>query len=66
MMKLKVVYKCDTEGNWIATIPEIPGCVSDGLTVEEARKNIREALECCVDVLSEEEAATAELIETWE
>lgn len=31
------------EGDWFATIPLLPGCVSDGPTPNEAIKNLRDA-----------------------
>ena len=30
-------------GGWLATIPDLPGCMSDGETPEEAIQNAREA-----------------------
>ena len=35
---------------WIVECPTIPGCVSQGTTREEAMKNIKEAIELCVEV----------------
>jgi antitoxin HicB len=34
---------CDGDG-YLATIPDLPGCVSDGDTPEEALKNVQEAI----------------------
>lgn len=31
-------------GGWLATVPDLPGCVSDGETREEALKNVNEAI----------------------
>ncbi len=33
------------DGYWIAECPSLPGCVSQGKTVEEAMANIKEAIE---------------------
>jgi predicted RNase H-like HicB family nuclease len=63
MRKFRVTYDLDVDGFWTAKIPEIPGCISDGRSIAEARRNIREAIECCIDVLSEHDASTAELID---
>ena len=42
---LKVlIHKADEGGFW-AEVPSLPGCVSQGETVEELRGNIREAIE---------------------
>jgi antitoxin HicB len=31
-------------GGYIATVPDLPGCMSDGETPEEALKNVQEAI----------------------
>lgn len=33
----------DGEPWFVAIVPELPGCISDGETIEEAHKNIRDA-----------------------
>jgi predicted RNase H-like HicB family nuclease len=63
MRKFKAIYKLDSDGNWIVRIPELPGCHTSGRSLTEARRNIREALECCVDVLSEAEVASAVIVD---
>ncbi|MDE1762222.1 MAG: type II toxin-antitoxin system HicB family antitoxin, partial [Candidatus Micrarchaeota archaeon] len=40
----KVIIEKDEDGFYIATIPELPGCVSDGKTRKEALKNVKEAI----------------------
>ncbi|NPV28964.1 MAG: type II toxin-antitoxin system HicB family antitoxin [Firmicutes bacterium] len=41
-------------GGWVAEIPILPGCMSDGETVEEAVKNLGDAkkvwIETCLDL----------------
>ncbi len=45
-MKWRVVLERDQEtGDWAVWCPELPGCTSAGQTQEEARENIREAIE---------------------
>ena len=34
-----------TEGNWAAYVPDLPGCITTGDTLEQAERNIREAIE---------------------
>ena len=43
----------DEGGGYLAEYPEIPGCMSDGETVEEAIANGREALRDCLAVFKE-------------
>ena len=39
----------DTEdGGFVAECPLIPGCISQGDTEDEARENLREAIELCL------------------
>jgi predicted RNase H-like HicB family nuclease len=48
-MKLKVVIHKAEEGGYWATVPALPGCVSEGDTWEEMLSNIREAIACYLD-----------------
>ncbi|MFA6551374.1 MAG: type II toxin-antitoxin system HicB family antitoxin [Patescibacteria group bacterium] len=34
----------EKEGGYTVTVPQLPGCVSYGETIEEAKKNIQEAI----------------------
>lgn len=38
----------------VVRCPVIPGCISQGWTREEAERNIREAIELCLDSQAEE------------
>lgn len=49
-MKFKVVVHEAEEGGYWATVPALPGCVSEAETLEEMLANIREAIECYLDV----------------
>lgn len=44
----------DEESGWfVVNVVELPGCVSQGATIEEARANIANALESYMEVLLE-------------
>jgi predicted RNase H-like HicB family nuclease len=46
----KVFLERDEEYNgYVVVCPSIPGCYSQGHTVEEAMANIREAIELCFE-----------------
>ena len=45
----------DEDGWWIARVPELPGCVSQGSSFKEACENIREAIHAVLQVLKEDE-----------
>ena len=49
-MKVTITIDGDEDGVWIAECPSIPGCVSQGNTKDETLANIREAIECCIEV----------------
>jgi predicted RNase H-like HicB family nuclease len=44
-----VAYKRDESGWWVASVREVRGCHTQGRTVDEARRRIREAMELFVD-----------------
>lgn len=52
-MKLRVVIEKDETGYYVAEVPALPGCVSQGRTRQEARANIREAIVGWVSVMNE-------------
>ncbi|HEX5420244.1 MAG TPA: type II toxin-antitoxin system HicB family antitoxin [Gammaproteobacteria bacterium] len=52
-MKYAVVIE-KAEGNFSAYVPDLPGCVAAGLTVEEAERAIRESIEFHLHGLREE------------
>ena len=43
-MKVKVVLEPSEDGGFTAYVPSLPGCVSEGETVEGALANIQEAI----------------------
>ena len=43
-MKFKIVLEKDVDGGFVATVPSLPGCVSQGETEEEALANVTEAI----------------------
>ena len=46
----KVLLEPDSEaGGYVVVCPSIPGCYSQGDTVEEALANISEAIELCLE-----------------
>lgn len=55
-MKWKIVLEKDEGGWYTATVPSLPGCISQGKTRNDALKNIREAIELHLESLAEEGA----------
>ena len=54
MKKLPVVLTRGEAGYIVAEVPVIPGCISQGRTIEEALENIKEAAELCLECMEEE------------
>ena len=50
-MKLHVVIEKDETGYYVAEVPALPGCLSQGKTREEALANIKEAIEGWLEVM---------------
>jgi len=55
-MRFKVVVEEEEEvGGYVISCPDIPGCCSQGDTIEEALENIKEAIQACLESLAEDE-----------
>jgi len=48
-----VIHKGEEGGYWVE-VPALPGCYSQGETLEETLENVKEAIQLYVEVLSEE------------
>ena len=49
-MNLKAIVHEAEEGGFWAEVPAIPGCASEGETMEELLVNLREAIQGCLSV----------------
>jgi predicted RNase H-like HicB family nuclease len=47
----KVLLEPDQDGGYVVVCPSLPGCYSQGETIQEALANIREAIELCLEDL---------------
>jgi predicted RNase H-like HicB family nuclease len=45
IMKFRVLIEQDEDGVFIASVPELPGCISQGKTRSEAISNITDAIQ---------------------
>lgn len=63
-MKLHVIIEQDENGYYVAEVPALPGCLSQGKTYDEAIANIKEAIEGWLEVMeSKQSIAHAQLVE---
>jgi predicted RNase H-like HicB family nuclease len=50
----QVILYPDEDGFWVAEVPSLPGCNSQGKTREEALDNIRDAIEGYIEALKQD------------
>jgi len=67
-MKYRVLIEQDEDGFFVAEVPSLPGCISQGQTRAEATENIKEAISLYIESLSAHNEAvpppiTEELVE---
>lgn len=52
-MQLTVTIEKDQSGYFVAEVPGMPGCYSQGRTIDEVKANIKEAIEGWIEVMNE-------------
>ena len=52
MKRYAAIYE-KAESNWAAYVPDLPGCITTGQTLEETKRNIREAIELHLEAMTE-------------
>ena len=65
-MKLKVYFESSEDGGYTVYVPSLPGCISEGESIEEATKNIKEAIELYLmpvedDIITDEKVCVKEI-----
>jgi predicted RNase H-like HicB family nuclease len=53
-MKLRVVLEPSDEGGFTVYVPALPGCISEGDSIEEALANIQEAIELYLEPVEDD------------
>lgn len=54
VLNFRVIIEQDEDGVFVASVPAIPGCHTQGASYEEVIKNIKEAIELCLEVAKED------------
>lgn len=54
VLNFRVIIEQDEDGVFVASVPAIPGCHTQGYSYEETIKNIKEAMELCLEVAKED------------
>ena len=48
--EFSVIIKRDSEGYFVATVPELKGCHTQAKSLDSLMKRVREAIELCLEV----------------
>ncbi|HWV44682.1 MAG TPA: type II toxin-antitoxin system HicB family antitoxin [Nitrospira sp.] len=59
-MRLHVIVEQDEAGYFVAEVPALPGCLSQGKTHDEAIANVKEAIEGWLEVMEAKRVVDAE------
>ncbi len=57
-IEFNVVIEMDSEGYYVATVPELRGCHTQAKSLDALMKRVREAIELCLEVEGELEKST--------
>jgi predicted RNase H-like HicB family nuclease len=55
-MKIKAIIHPAEEGGYWAEVPALPGCITEGDTMEEVMANLKDAIEGWLDVANSRNA----------
>ncbi|RCJ22239.1 hypothetical protein A6770_30090 [Nostoc minutum NIES-26] len=55
-MKIKAIIHPAEEGGYWAEVPALPGCITEGDTIEEVMANLKDAIEGWLDVANNRNA----------
>ena len=56
-MKIKAIVHQAEEGGYWAEVPALPGCITEGDTLEELESNLKDAIEGWLEVANDNHAA---------
>lgn len=54
MTEFNVIIEKDEEGWYVASVPEIPGCYTQGKTIQQVLERIKEAMAVCLEADGED------------
>ncbi|MGK7948158.1 MAG: type II toxin-antitoxin system HicB family antitoxin [Xenococcaceae cyanobacterium] len=61
-MKLQVILEPSDEGGYTVYVPALPGCISEGDSIDEALENITEAIELYLEPIEEDIDSNKDII----
>ncbi|MGA9382625.1 MAG: type II toxin-antitoxin system HicB family antitoxin [Phormidium sp.] len=64
-MKIRAIIHPAEEGGYWAEVPALPGCITEGNTIEEVMANLKDAIEGWLEVANSREAiaSTDQIVE---
>ncbi len=62
VLNFKVLIEQDEDGVFVAHVPAIAGCHTQGRTYEEVIKNIKESIGLCLEVAKDDSSANFRLL----
>ncbi|MEW6491174.1 MAG: type II toxin-antitoxin system HicB family antitoxin [Cyanobacteriota bacterium] len=64
-MKIRAIIHAAEEGGYWAEVPALPGCITEGDTMEEVMANLKDVIEGWLDVANSRHAveSTAQVVE---
>ena len=63
--EFQVVVTRDEDGVFVASCPSLPGCHTQGDTVEEALANIQEGIALFIEALNDDESVDFPVANSW-
>lgn len=62
VLNFKVIIEQDEDGVFVASVPAMPGCHTQGKTYEGVIENVREAIELCLEEAQENKAYEGQIV----
>ena len=63
--EFQVVKTRDEDGIFVASCPSLPGCHTQGDTVDEALENIQEGIALFIEMLNDDESSSRPVADSW-
>ncbi len=61
VLNFKVLIEQDEDGIFVASVPAVPGCFSQGKTYEEVLANVKDALNLCLEEAKDNQQYAAKI-----
>ena len=64
LKEFRVIVEQDENGVFVASVPSLPGCHTQGKTYEEAIDRVKEAIELCLEVAEKDSSYKSKISPT--